>query len=191
MKKKTPFLSVIICLVLIAALVLSVLSLREAKSNLAVLEAQLRSLQEENQQLSNLNEALRLQLDSYFLSQNGTPYVEEDYCSLIVENWSVANSTLTVEALAQVFFTLPTEFSATLELWRGDAVLSSQPVTLNATEADTVYEATLCASFAFPTIKDGEELQLCLMIQPTAGDAIYAYGAGWYLQNGELMVITG
>ena len=90
-----------------------------------------------------------------------------------------------------MFLTAPAAFSARLELWKGDAVYSSQPVTLNATEADTVFEANLSTSFRIPELSSGEELQLWLMVEPEGSEALFACAAGWYLENGELMIITG
>lgn len=192
MKNKASVFLLILCVLLCAALAVSVLSLRSARSDVAQLEAQLLELAEEKAQLDNLNQTLRFQLDSYFLSQSGSNvYIEEDYGSLMVNSWSVTDGVLAVDALAEVFLTAPADFTASIELWRGEAVVASQPVTLNPTEADTVFEAELSVSFALPRIADGEELQLCLMVQPAAGDAFFAYGAGWYPENGELAIITG
>ena len=193
MKKKSSVLSLIICLALSAALAVSLLTLRSVRSDLAELETALAKLTAENEQLDNLNQTLKLQLDNYFLSQAGSPgtYVEEDYCSLIVDDWSAEGNVLSFDTLAQVFLTVPTDFTAKIELWRGESVYASQPVTLNPTEAATVFEAQLSSSFEIPQIDAGEELQLCLLVETAQGNTFFAYAAGWYLENGQLMIITG
>jgi len=191
MKKKHTLPLLIVCAVLAVALVVSLLMLGSARKDAAELEAQILKLTKENDELDNLNQALRLQLDSLYLGGSANPYFEEAYCALLVDEWTAEDGTLQFDAFAQVFLTAPAAFSARLELWKGDAVYSSQPVTLNATEADTVFEANLSTSFRIPELSSGEELQLWLMVEPEGSDALFACAAGWYLENGELMIITG
>ena len=181
----------IACAVLCAALLVSVFSLRAANADVRELEKQLLVLTKENDQLSNLNQALRLQLDSYFLSGSANTYIEEEYCSLLVDSWSEKDGVLSFDAFAQLFLIAPADFTARLELWRGDTVFSTQPVTLNTTEADTIFEANISASFDIPQIGDDEELQLWLMVEPASGNPLFACAAGWSLENGELVIITG
>ena len=183
--------AIIVCCLLAVALLVSILALRAAKKETALLQAEYLTLSEKNQQLSNLNEALRLQLDQMFLSGSSGYYVEEDYCSLLVDEWSVENGVLSFDAIAQVFLTTPVELTAKLELWRGDTVSSAQPIELRATEASTVLETELSASFQIPDINAGEELQLWLMVEPSGGDMLFACAASWHLENGELVIITG
>ena len=179
------------CILLALALVVSLFFLFLARRDVKELEEALQELVEEKAATDNLNEALRIQLDSYFLGiPNGT-YIEEDYCSLLVDDWSESRGTLNVDTFAQVFFAVPTDFTAKLELWRGESVISSQNVTLNPTEASTVYEANLSASFGIPDLEADEELQLCLMIEPANGNSFFAYAAGWQLEDGNLVIITG
>lgn len=190
-KKKNNLPLLILCLLLAVSLLVSVLFLASAKKDVKLLEAELLKLSEEKDSLENLNQALRLQLDSYFLTGTPGTYVEEDYCSLLVDSWSEKDGVLSVDTLAQVFLTQDVSFTAKLELWRGESVYASQEVTLNETEANTIYEADLSATFEIPAISAGEELQLCLMIEPEAGEPFFAYAAAWYLENGELAIVTG
>jgi len=191
MRKKKNLPLLIICLLLLVSLLVSVVLLISAKKDVKDLEEAVLNLTEENEELDNLNQALRLQLDSMFLTGSPNTYVEEDYCSLLVDSWSVKDNVLSVDVLAQVFLMHPTTFNAKLELWRGESVFASQAVKLSETEADTVYEANLSASFEIPAISAGEELQLCLMVEPAEGDPFFAYAAAWYLENGELAIVTG
>lgn len=179
------------CILLALALVVSLFFLLRARSDVKELEEALLELTEEKAATDNLNEALRIQLDSYFLGVPNGAYLEEDYCSLLVDDWSENNGKLNVDTFAQVFFAVPTDFSAKLELRHGDTVISSQNVTLNPTEADTVFEAGLSTSFDVPDLSSGEELQLCLMIEPANGNSFFAYAAGWLLEDGNLVIITG
>ena len=176
------------CIVLAVALLVSLFFLFSARREVKELEEVLQTVTEEKEAMDNLNQALRMQLDSYFV---GGAYTDEDYCSLMVDNWSESKGKLKVDALAQVFFTVPTDFTAKLELWRGDAVVSSKTVTLNPTEAETAFEAEVSAEFEIPTLGANDELQLYLMIEPANGASFFAYAAGWLLEDGNLVIITG
>ena len=192
MKKKTTILILIVCVLLAAALLLSLFLLRSARNDLAALEAQLEVLIDENDQLSNLNQALRLQLDTYPLSPSGSSsFVEENYCALMVDDWSAQDGVLSFDAQAEVFLTAPAAITSRLELWRGDAVYDSQSITLNPTESDTAYQSTFPASFRIPEITEDEELQLWLMVELAGGESIFACAASWVLEDGALAIITG
>lgn len=192
MKKKRNLPLVILCILLLAALAASLFFLHAARADLEVLQVQLLELTEENAQLSNLNYTLQLQLDNQFLEDSGaSSYVEEDYCALMIAQWSAQNGVLTFDAQAEVFLTAPSEITARLELWRGDAVYDSQPITLTKADSDTAYQTALTASFQLPQIAEGEELQLWLMVETDTGKMLFACAAGWYLENGQLAMITG
>lgn len=192
MKKKRNLPLLIINLLLLAALSVSLFFLHAVKADLKVLEAQLQELTDENAQLSNLNYALQLQLDNQFLQDSGaSTYVEEDYCALMIAQWSAQDGILSFDAQAEVFLTTPAEITARLELWRGDAVYDSQPVTLTKADSDTAWQTALSASFQIPPIAEGEELQLWLMVETDDGNTLFACAAGWYLENGQLAMITG
>ena len=189
-KKRNPLLP-ILCLVLAAGLLVVTILFLSARKDVKLLEAELLKVSEEKEAAENLNQALRLQLDSYFLTGTTGSFVEEDYCALLVDSWSEKDGVLSVDTLAQVFLTQPVSFTAKLELWRGESVFASREVSLNETEAETIFEAELSTTFEIPAISDGEELQLCLMIEPAEGDPFFAYAAAWYLENGELAIVTG
>ena len=192
MKKKRNLPLLIINLLLLAALAVSLFFLHAVKADLKVLQVQLLELTEENAQLSNLNYALQLQLDNQFLQDSGaSSYVEEDYCALMIAQWSAQDGVLTFDAQAEVFLTAPAEITARLELWRGDAVYASQPITLTKADSDTAYQTALTASFQLPQIAEGEELQLWLMVETDTGNTLFACAAGWYLEDGQLAMITG
>lgn len=192
MKKKRNLPLLIINLLLLAALSVSLFFLYDTKSDLAVLQTQIQELTDENAQLSNLNYALQLQLDNQFLQDSGaSTYVEEDYCALMIAQWSAQDGILSFDAQAEVFLTAPAEITARLELWRGDAVYDSQPITLTKADSDTAWQTALSASFQIPPIAEGEELQLWLMVETDDGNTLFACAAGWYLENGQLAMITG
>ena len=194
MKLKTPTLFLIICLILATALLLSVISLVSAKSDVAALEEQIRTLEDQNHQLTALNQTLQAQIDaqSNMIQTVVDPVDTEDfYCTLVVDTWEVKDSTLTVHTFAQAVLAESVKSNAQIELWRGETVLASQPIALDLGEADGVFEADASVSFELPEIEADEELQLWLMVEPAGSDALFACGAGWYLEDGQLMIITG
>ena len=159
---------------------------------MALLEEQLQELAYENDSLNNLNQALRLQLDSYFLSPSGSSsYVEEDYCALMVADWSEKDGVLSFDAQAEVFLTAPAAITSRLELWRGDAVYDTQNIALSKADSDTAYQTAFSTSFEIPKITQEEELQLWLVVQSENAGLLDSCGGGWYFENGEWMLITG
>ena len=190
MKKKISVFFPILCLILIAALVVSFFLLRAAKSDVAALEKQITKLTAENQQLSSINLALQIQVDSLTADPSDIS-ADGSYCSLFVDSWTVKNNTLTVDGFAQAVFADHVNFDAKLEIWKDDEVLSSQDITLTTDGADSIYEANVSVKFEIPQISPEEELELWLMVAPAGGTPLFSCGAGWYLENGQLMIIAG
>ena len=174
-----------VCALFSVALLVSVLFLVDAKADVKELEADVVALAEENQQLTLLNQALQTQLNSYVV---GTP--DSDlYCVLNVDDWSQKNGNLTVDAFAQAFLPAGTVPTARIELWRGSDVIATEPVTLSA--VDGAFEAEASLSFKIPAIEAEEELELWLIVESDSFNTLFTCGAGWYAENGQLMIIAG
>lgn len=182
MKIKTNKLYLIICAVLAAALLLSIIGFFVARSDAKELEEEVAALLDENQQLKLLNQALEAQV--------GVWENNETYCELSVGEWSEKNGSLNVSAYAQAFLPAGAQVNARLELWHGPDVIGSEPVTLAPGEGGA-YEAEVSASFKVPSLKEDEELQLWLVIDSDSFNTISFCGAGWYEENGQLLVIAG
>lgn len=196
MEKKTVKIPQILCIVLAAALLLSLLALVSAKSDATQLEEQVRMLNEHIQTLELQNQAMQTQLEASGIFEDPMDFddMEEDgdYSTLTIDSWLAADGKLTVSGYVYVGMFSDTLSGAQLELWRGDAVLHSIPLTLEIGEAEDVYEGELIdVSFAIPEIGSDEELQLWLVVEPANGNPVFTCGAGWYLENGRLMLITG
>ena len=186
MKKKIPVIFPILCILLVLALAVSFLRLRSVQSDVAELEKQIAELAAENQQLSSINLALQLQVDSLTDTPSG-----DSYCSLFVDSWSVKNNILSVQGLAQAVFPRHLDFTAKIEIWKNDEVLSSQDISLTTDGADPVYESQVTVKFEIPEVAPGEELELWLMVAPESGTPLFSCGAGWYLENSQMMIIAG
>lgn len=194
MKKKAYTISLIVCVILAAALLLSVIALVSAKSKVKASSEQVLTLIKRVQALEEENQTLQAQLDaqSSAVQAEVTPVDTEDfYCTLMVDTWEVKDGKLTADTFAQAVLSEGVNFSAQIELWRGDAVLASQDVILDIGEADGVFESDVKVAFQIPEIGADEELQLWLMVEPVGSEALFACGAGWYLEDGVLMLITG
>ena len=180
--RPTFFLTV--CALFSVALLVSVIFLISAKTEVKELEADVLALAEENQQLSVLNQALQAQLNA----QLGV--VEGDYyCALSIDDWAQKNGTLTVDAFAQAFLPAGAEPTGKIELWRGSAVIAAQPIALSA--ADGAFEAEASLSFNIPALEADEELELWLIVEAPGVNSLFTCGAGWYAENGQLMIIAG
>ena len=195
MKKNGLLFSLIACVLLAAALLLSVTALIAAKSEAKAASEQVQALTGQIQTLEEQNQALRLQLSyqnaTWFPTEELPAYGEAYDCTLMVDGWEKEGGTLKVSVFAQAFLEEDVPFTARLELRRGDAVLESQPVTLDTGEAAGSFEAEVTVSFSMPEIGADEELQLWLAVQSAGSDPLFACGAGWYLEDGQLMLITG
>lgn len=182
MKIKTNKLYPIICAVLTAALLLSVIGFFAARGDVKELEADVLALTEENQQLKLLNQTLQTQV--------GILEESETYCELAVNDWSAAGGNLSISAHAQAFLPVGAQVNARIELWHGPNVIGSEPVAL-VPGASGSYEADVTASFQVPSLQADEELQLWLVIDSETFNTISFCGAGWYEEGGQLMVIAG
>lgn len=198
MNKKTNTIFLIVCAVLAVALLLSVTALTSAKSEAKAATEQVRTLIERVQALEEHNQTLQAQLDAKStvldIPQIESAPVNTDdfYCTLAIDAWSAKNGILAVDAFAQAVLAEGVNFTAQLELWRGDAVLESQEILLDIGEAEGIFEADITgAAFQLPEIDAEEELQLWLMVKPSGSEALFTCGAGWYLEEGQLMLITG
>ena len=190
MKKKRFKILSIVCLLLSVSLVVTIVSLGAAKSDVALLEAQVAELGEKNKQLEELTQSLRNQLTVAALPHSGD-FPAESYCTLYVDNWSVSGDVLNIDAYAQAFLTSPMSFTSKIEIWKDDTVLISRSIVLEPGESSSVYEAAASVQFDLPQLAEGEEIELWLMVAPTAGTPLFSCAAGWYLDNGQLMLIAG
>ena len=182
MKTKKSTLLVIVCVLLAAALALSVFALFSAKNQIGTLEAQYEALQEENH-------ALKAQIENMSIAQSWLP--EEAYCTLVVADWSVSDNVLTATTFAEAVLPDPAISDACIELRRGETVLESQPVTFVDGDAVGIYEADVSIQFHFPEIGADEELQLWLVVDSEVTGLLDSCGGGWYLEDSEWMLITG
>jgi len=183
MKTKKISIHLIVCAVLAVALLLSVIGFFSARADVKELEAEVLILAEENQQLKLLNQALQ----SQFNMQDDT----EIYCELSVGDWSEKDGTLTGTAYAQAFLPIGAQSTARIELWHGPDVVGSEPVALDPDAVGGFCEAEASFSFKIPTLQADEDLQLWLVIDSDSFNTISSCGAGWYEENGQLLVIAG
>lgn len=172
--KKMPIL-LIVCIVLAAALVLSVATLASTKSQLKALEEENRTLLE---QVRTLHASQSWQVDDF-------------YCSLVVADWAVENNTLSALTFSQAVLPDSAAFDARIELRRGETVVISQAITLVESGTSNLYEVDSTLEFDFPAIGADEELQLWLVVESEETGLLENCAGGWYLENNEWMLVTG
>jgi len=187
MKTKKTTIFLIVCVLLSAALLLSVISLVNTKSDVKELEAEVLELAEANQQLSLLNQALQAQLSGEIVGSSEGEF----YCALSVDDWSQKKSVLTVDAFAQAFLPADAQPTGRIELWRGSTVVDNQPLTLTANAVDGSFEAEVSLTFDIPALEPGEEMELWLIVETPGHNTLFTCGAGWYSEAGQLMIIAG
>lgn len=177
MKQKKYPISAIVCIILAVALLMSVIALISAKSEISALKDE--------------NLALQAKLESSSAQTQITPVIsDERYCTLIIDTWSVQGDILSAGTFVQAVIPNVSDYTAQIELWKGNNVLDSMPVTLEPGEEAGIYETDVSVEFEIPEITADEELQLWLTID-LGDEVIYSCGAGWYLENDQLMLITG
>ena len=187
MKTKRTTFFLIVCALLCAALLFTLVSFISVKSEVKELEAEVMTLLEENQQLTLLNQALQTQLKG----TTGASPDGEFYCELIVDDWSQDNGNLNVQAFAQAALPIGAAPNARIELWRGSTVIETKPITLSDAEADGIFETEASLSFHIPAIETAEELELWLIVDADGLSSLFTCGAGWYLEGDQLMIIAG
>lgn len=189
MKKKISIIFPVISLLLAAALAVSVFALISVKSDVAALEQQVLKLTEDKQQLEALNRLLQMQTSAP--AENGEAITEEPYCTMYVDSWSLENNLLTVDTFAQAYLPAGGDFIAKAEIWKDDQVLTSQSIVLEPGESVSSYEASATVKFDMSELLHHEEFELWLMVAPANGSPLFYCAGGWYLENGQLMVIAG
>ena len=196
MKKNALTVTLIICLVLAAALVLSIAGFVSAKSDVAKLTARIEALEAENQallaQTSIPSAPVYTDVDVPDEVVSSSADTDAYYCTLMIESWSYENGKLTITAFAQANLPGCTKANAKLELCKGDTALESVDIMLDSGEAEGIFEAEAAnISFSVPAMGANDELLLWLKVDPMNGGSVLDCGAVWYLENNQLMLVAG
>ena len=177
MKKKTLTLVLIICAVL-AVILVSVMALTAANNNPPAPKGDGTSPQSQ-QENAPVQDPAQL-LDS-----------TRPNCILILNDWSVQNNILTIDAFGQAFLPGAEQFDARIDFWKNNEVLESKPLALTPGEGTGSYETEFSANFKIPELGADEQLQIWLIVELAEADVVYSCGASWYLEGDQLMLITG
>lgn len=122
------------------------------------------------------------------------------YANLVVEDWAVANSSLTLKSgyvhaqMPQLSFNdaAPEITKSSLVLKLNNEEVSRKDLALEPGEGSGSYEATLNGqSFAMPTVQDDYQLDLWLELALNTGSTVTVSGGSWYSSNGELQLVVG
>jgi hypothetical protein len=122
------------------------------------------------------------------------------YANLVVEDWAVSNSSLTLKSgyvhaqMPQLTFNdaAPEVAKSSLVLKLNNEEVSRKDLTLEPGEGSGSYEATLNGlSFAMPAMQDDYQLDLWLELVLNSGNTVTVSGGSWYSSNGELQLVVG
>lgn len=175
MKQRSLTMTLIVCVVIAAVLLVAVIALKPEQSEIAAPEA-------EDQVLQNIPSA----------PAEAAPVLgDEHYCTLVIDTWTAESGKLTVSTFAQAVLPENIDATAQIELWKDNVVLASQPITLGAGEEDGIYEVDATVTFDIPELSVDDELQLWLTVDMDDTGVLFSNGGGWYLEDGQLMLITG
>lgn len=122
------------------------------------------------------------------------------YANLVIEDWTAADSALTVNS-GYVQAQMPTltfndtvshVSKAELVMHLNGEELSRQELALAEGENAGSYEAAVNAvSFGMPAMEDDYQLDLWLEITLNNGSVVSAAGGSWYSNNGDLQMVVG
>ena len=176
MKQKSLKITLIICAVLAAVLLLAIVLI---------------SAKPENAVHGDGNETLNPQQNSSSVHHGSPAFTDRDYCTLAIDKWGEENGILTIDVFAQAVITGDVTASARIELWKNDDVLAAHPVTLGDGEAANVYESEVSVQFEIPEMNTEDELQLWFIVELSDDTVLFSSDASFYLENGELMIMAG
>ena len=176
MKQKSLKITLIICAVLAAVLLLAIVLLSAKSGNTAPGEG---------------NETLNVQQDSSSVHHGSPAFTDRDYCTLAIDKWSDEDGILAIDVFAQAVITRDVTASARIELWKNEDVLTAHPITLGAGEATNVYESEVSVQFEIPEMGAEDELHLWFIIELSDDTVIFSSDASFYQENGELMIMAG
>ena len=124
----------------------------------------------------------------------------QSYCSIIVEESSFDDSTLTLTT-GKVQVRTPSITSdsepvscqeASLVLTHDGQELTKHPLTLSETDTQNLYEADLAnITFTIPALENEQKLELMLTVTLSNGQNLSAYGGNWIYGAEELMLVVG
>lgn len=179
MKKNIPSLLALICALLtLAVSLVCLVSLKNTKEELSARIAGLET------QVARLGEEVG----------NSAPVSEEVpglSCSLLVDSWSADGGVLTADffAVARLEAGLTVSL-ARLYLFCGEQ-LQIRDIEMDSGEGENCFEANLPGTvFELPAMESGDELTLELAVTCTGGQIIHAR-VSWYLEDGQLLLVSG
>lgn len=124
----------------------------------------------------------------------------QSYCSIIVEESAFDDNTLTLTT-GKVQVQTPSITSdhetvscqeASLVLTHDGQELTRQPLTLNETDTQNLYEADLAnITFTVPELENEQKLELMLTVTLSNGQSLSAYGGNWIYGAEELILAVG
>lgn len=177
----------------VVALACAALALAAAVFSYISLGSTIKELENQVAYLTEQQALLRAQLDSVAESNTAQPDAghQEAYCNLYVNDWAVTGGELVVSAFAQAVVPGGTG-QARLELkWNGTTVDAKELAMYPGEAGDSLEAEPAGMTFPIPQMDAEDELELWMVITLADGSDISAVGAGWYVEDGQLCLISG
>lgn len=171
---------------------ISILALICALLTLAIALFCLGALKKTNRELADRIAALEARIGKL---ENSTALPEEELlgvsCNLLVDSWTAHDNTLTADIFAVAQLEEGLEASqAQLYLSCGEQT-QIRDIEMLPGEGENCFEANLPGTaFDLPAMEEGDELTLELIVTFTGGRNIHAR-VSWYLEDGELVLVSG
>ena len=171
---------------------ISILALGCGLLTLAIALFCLGALKKTNRELAGRVAALEARIGNL---ENSAASLEEELsnasCNLLVDGWTADESTLTADIFAVAQLEEGLEASqAQLYLSCGGQA-QTRDIEMLPGEGENCFEANLPGiAFDLPAMEEGDELTLELIVTFTGGRNIHAR-VSWYLEDGELVLVSG
>lgn len=191
MRKQHTLITLLTLICSICSLILSLMAFIRSEDTATMVD-----LQAQNIQLQSQIDKLTTRMGS--ATEVPTYPASGAYASLVVESFHSEEVKLILDnAFVQV--QLPQTFPNGLTIRRAELVLIldgnelyQQDITLEAGEGEGGYEAALAnISLPLPELTEDDQLELLLEVTLSDGQSLRSPSAGWYRENGQLLLIAG
>lgn len=191
MRKQTNLITLLTLVCSVCSLILSLMAFIRADNTATVVD-----LKNQNIQLQSQIDKLTARMGS--ATESSTYGISDAYCNLLVEQFHEESVNLILDK-AYVVLQMPQATTDCLTVRRAELVLMmdgsemyQQDITLQEGEGEGGYEAVLeSVSLPLPEMTEENQLDLVVEITFSDGQSLRSPSAGWYVEDGELLLVAG
>lgn len=191
MRKSTNLITILTLICSVCSLILSLMAFIRADNTATVMD-----LQNQNIQLQSQIDKLTTRLGT--ATEVSVYTIADAYCNLLVEEFHEEGVSLILDK-AYVQLQLPQASRDCLTVRRAELILMEDgdeiyqlDFELLEGEGEGGYEAVLeKVSLPLPELKEDNQLDLVVEITLSDGQSLRSPSAGWYIHEGELLLVAG